>query len=105
MWGLTPLDQMVCRIKFRQARYEGHLTPVGLDRPTIIQPGYGGGVNWGSVSVDVDRAIMVASWMRLPTQAQLVTRADADARGFAITDGRGRSRVPTRRWRTRPMGL
>jgi hypothetical protein len=76
-------------IKFRQERYEGTLTPVGTDRPTIIQPGYGGGVNWGSVSVDVDRGIMVASWLRLPTQAQLVTRAEARARDFKITDGKG----------------
>ena len=89
MWGVTPIDQMVCRIRFRQARYEGTLTPVGTDRKTIIQPGYGGGVNWGSVSVDVDRGIMLAAWMRLPTQAQLLSRAQANERGFKVFDGKG----------------
>lgn len=89
MWGMTPIDQMICRIKFRNARYEGTLTPIGLDRPTIIDPGYGGGINWGSVSVDADRGVMVASWMRLPTQAQLVTREVADQRGIEIVDGKG----------------
>src|SRR3546814_7655305 len=32
MWGLTPLDQAWCRIAFRRMRYEGTLTPPGLDR-------------------------------------------------------------------------
>ncbi|MCJ2085137.1 membrane-bound PQQ-dependent dehydrogenase, glucose/quinate/shikimate family [Methylobacterium sp. E-005] len=89
MWGVTPIDQMICRIKFLQDRYEGTLTPVGTERPTIVQPGYGGGVNWGSVSVDVDRGIMVAAWMNLPTQARLITRAEATAKGFKIFDGKG----------------
>ena len=93
MWGVTPVDQMICRIKFRQARYEGTLTPVGLGRPTIVQPGYGGGVNWGGVSVDVDHGIMLAAWMNLPIQAQLMTRAEAEAKGLKIFDGKGP--VPT----------
>jgi quinoprotein glucose dehydrogenase len=49
MWGLTPIDQMICRIKFKRARYEGTLTPIGLDRPTIVQPGYGAALT-GAVS-------------------------------------------------------
>ncbi|MCG5248116.1 membrane-bound PQQ-dependent dehydrogenase, glucose/quinate/shikimate family [Methylorubrum extorquens] len=89
MWGVTPVDQMICRIKFRRMRYAGTLTPVGMDRPTLVQPGYGGGVNWGSVSVDVDRGIMVAAWMNLPIQAQLMTRAQAADRGLRIFDGKG----------------
>ena len=84
MWGLTPLDQMLCRIKFKQSRYEGTLTPIGLDRPTIVQPGYGGGVNWGGISVDVDRGIMVVPWMNLPTRSQLLTRDEADKRGIVL---------------------
>lgn len=89
MWGLTPVDQMLCRIQFKQARYEGTFTPVGLDRPTIVQPGYGGGVNWGSISVDADRGIMVVPWLNLPTQAQLLTRAEADKRGIVVTPVHG----------------
>lgn len=84
MWGLTPIDQMLCRIQFKRARYEGTLTPIGLDRPTIVQPGYGGGVNWGSISVDVDRGIMIVPWMNLPTKSQLLSRADANKRGLKV---------------------
>ena len=32
MWGLTPLDQLYCRIAFRKARYDGPLTPIGPNR-------------------------------------------------------------------------
>jgi quinoprotein glucose dehydrogenase len=89
MWGLTPIDQMLCRIQFRRARYEGTLTPIGLDRPTIVQPGYGGGVNWGSISVDIDRGIMIVPWMNLPTKSQLLTREEADKRGLRVQPIRG----------------
>jgi quinoprotein glucose dehydrogenase len=33
MWGLTSIDQLWCRIKFREARYEGVLTQSVLQRP------------------------------------------------------------------------
>ena len=82
MWGLTPFDHMMCRQLFKQSRYEGTLTPVGLGGPTIFDPGYSGGINWGSVSINVDRGILIANWMRLPSRVELMTRADAAARGF-----------------------
>lgn len=88
MWGMTPIDQMVCRIAFKRSRYEGTLTPVTLERPTIVDPGYSGGINWGSVSVDVDRSIMMVNWMRLPSRVELMTRAEAQERGFGRFDGR-----------------
>ncbi len=81
MWGLTPLDQLYCRIKFREARYEGPLTPPG---PTanIAYPGYLGGVDWGSVSVDAKRHLMIVSSSRLANYDRLITRAVADQRGL-----------------------
>ena len=87
MWGLTPLDQLLCRILFKRSRYEGTLTPVSLERPTIIDPGYSGGINWGSVSVDVDRALMIVNWMRLPSRVELLSREEARDRGFRAFDG------------------
>lgn len=60
-----------------------------LERPTILDPGYAGGVNWGSVSVDVDRGIMMVNWVRLPSRIELITRAEARERGFRLLDGKG----------------
>ena len=81
MWGLTPFDQLWCRIKFRQARYEGPMTPPGIN-PSITHPGYLGGIDWGGVSVDPVRQIMIVNWSRMPNYTQLIPRAEADRRGL-----------------------
>lgn len=43
MWGMTPIDQLVCRIQFRKASYKGIYTPPEADRHSIEYPGYNGG--------------------------------------------------------------
>lgn len=82
MWGLTPLDQLYCRIKFRRASYTGIYTPPSLERPWIQWPGYNGGNDWGSVAVDTDRGILVANYNNTPMYNRLLTREEADARGL-----------------------
>lgn len=82
MWGLTPLDQMWCRIQFAKARYEGIFTPPGYPRPTITYPSYLGGVNWGSISVDPERKLAVVNWNRMANYTTMVTRAVADRMGL-----------------------
>jgi quinoprotein glucose dehydrogenase len=82
MWGLSPLDQLYCRIAFRKSRYSGPLTPVGL-KWTIVYPGYIGGMNWGGASVDPQRLIAVATANRLAMRNRLLTRAQATELGLA----------------------
>ncbi|MCA9241451.1 MAG: membrane-bound PQQ-dependent dehydrogenase, glucose/quinate/shikimate family [Planctomycetales bacterium] len=84
MWGATPLDQLWCRIKFREARYDGPMTPPGL-KPTITYPSYSGGVNWGSVSIDPVRQLMVVNWIRVANYTRLFTREEANRRGVSAT--------------------
>ncbi|QJU58226.1 pyrroloquinoline quinone-dependent dehydrogenase [Sphingomonas sp. AP4-R1] len=88
MWGATPIDQMLCRIQFRRSRYEGHLTPSMLDKPTIFDPGSSGGVNWGGVSLDVDHGIMVVTWMRTADRVTVVSRQEATKRDFKLNNGK-----------------
>jgi quinoprotein glucose dehydrogenase len=83
MWGLTPLDQLHCRIQFRRASYTGLYTAPTLGRPYIQWPGYNGGNDWGSVSVDTERGILVANYNNTPMYDHLMTRAEADERGLA----------------------
>jgi quinate dehydrogenase (quinone) len=82
MWGITPFDQMWCRIQFRKLRYEGHFTPPST-RGTIQFPGNAGGFNWGSVAVSEDNQLLVASPLIMANRLQLVPRAKvtADMRG------------------------
>jgi quinoprotein glucose dehydrogenase len=86
MWGITPLDQMACRIAFRRAKYEGAFTPVGT-RNTIMYPGTAGGINWGSVSIDRDRGIMVVNALRFANFGRLIPRGDAPDEGFGGAEG------------------
>ena len=87
MWGVTPIDQMLCRLQFRQSRYEGHLTPSTLDTPTLFDPGSAGGINWGGVSIDLDRGVMVVTWMQTADRVEILTRAEAIRRKFKLMDG------------------
>jgi quinoprotein glucose dehydrogenase len=82
MWGITPIDQAWCRLQFRRARFEGSLTPIGVDQPTITWPGSLGGMNWGSVSVDPVSRIMIVNSSHVINYNQLLTRAQANAIGL-----------------------
>ncbi|MEM1189365.1 MAG: PQQ-binding-like beta-propeller repeat protein [Pseudomonadota bacterium] len=78
MWGLTPIDQMVCRIEYRTMNYEGMYTPPSLatgitQTGTMLYPGNFGGFNWGSVSVDADNGLLVAAPMMLAHRLVMVT--------------------------------
>src|SRR3984957_2021837 len=82
MWGISPVDQMICRINFKRARYEGPFTPPELGRRNIEYPGYNGGSDWGSVAVDPHRGVIIANYNDMPNYDVLVTRKEADAMGL-----------------------
>jgi quinoprotein glucose dehydrogenase len=89
MWGLSPIDQMMCRIQFRRARYEGRYTPPELNRHNIEWPGYNGGSDWGSVAIDPRRGVIVANYNDTANSNMLVSRPKADQLGlFAAGDPR-----------------
>jgi len=89
MWGISPIDQMLCRIQFRSAHYEGIFTPPSVDKPWIEYPGNNGGSDWGSLSVDVRRGVIVMNYNDLPSYSTLVPREVADKLGvFYMGDPR-----------------
>jgi quinoprotein glucose dehydrogenase len=81
MWGFSPIDQMVCRIQFRQAHYDGIFTPPSVDKPWIEYPGNNGGSDWGSLSIDVRRGVVVLNYNDLPSYSTLVPREVSDKLG------------------------
>jgi quinoprotein glucose dehydrogenase len=83
MWGMSPIDQMICRIQFRQAEYKGPYTPPTSDTHWIQYPGYNGGSDWGGIAVDPVRGVIVANYNDMPNYNRLVPRAEADAKGWA----------------------
>jgi quinoprotein glucose dehydrogenase len=83
MWGMSPIDQMICRIQFRRASYHGFYTPPVKDGHWIEYPGYNGGSDWGGVALDPTRGIIVANYNDMPNYNRLVPRAEADRKGWA----------------------
>ncbi|MDF7674853.1 pyrroloquinoline quinone-dependent dehydrogenase [Acetobacteraceae bacterium ESL0709] len=86
MWGISPLDQLACRIKYRQADYVGEFTPPSIKRPWLEYPGYNGGSDWGSISYDPKTGILLANWSNTPMYDQLVDRRTADKLGYVSID-------------------
>jgi glucose dehydrogenase len=74
MWGMTPFDQLWCRIAFHRLRYDGPLTPPSL-RGSIVSPGMAGGQNWGGVTVDRGRSLLIAPSLRLAYTLKLEPRS------------------------------
>jgi quinoprotein glucose dehydrogenase len=80
MWGLTIIDQMMCRIAFHKLNYEGQYTPPSLNG-TLVYPGNFGTFNWGSVAVDPERQVMFGMPTYLAFTSKLVPRADIPPKG------------------------
>ncbi|WP_407315500.1 glucose/quinate/shikimate family membrane-bound PQQ-dependent dehydrogenase [Pseudomonas sp. nanlin1] len=78
MWGVTPFDQMLCRINFKSLRYEGIYTPPSL-QGSIVYPGNFGVFDWGGISVDPVRQIALVNPNYMAFTSKLVPRAEADA--------------------------
>jgi quinoprotein glucose dehydrogenase len=75
MWGVTPFDQLVCRIMFKKLRYEGRFTPPSLEG-SLIYPGNFGVFNWGGIAVDPGRQAAFTTPAYLAFVSQLVPRHD-----------------------------
>ncbi|HEX7012704.1 MAG TPA: pyrroloquinoline quinone-dependent dehydrogenase [Steroidobacteraceae bacterium] len=72
-WGLTFYDRGHCRDLIELYRSEGIFTPPSL-QGTILSPSYAGGVNWGSLSFDSQRQLVVAAVNHVPMVVTLLPR-------------------------------
>ncbi|WP_297832952.1 membrane-bound PQQ-dependent dehydrogenase, glucose/quinate/shikimate family [Pseudomonas sp.] len=91
MWGLTPLDQLICRIDFRKARYEGEFTPPS-EHLTIQYPSWLGGMNWGSVSIAENLGYMIVNDTRVAIWNRMIPRAAYDEK--SLTGGGHEGNAP-----------
>lgn len=80
MWGITPLDQLWCRLEYKKARYEGMFTPPTTVR-SLYSPGAGGGYNWGGGAIDERRGYLIVNDLRVAFYLRLIPRAEFDREG------------------------
>jgi quinoprotein glucose dehydrogenase len=76
-WGLTPADREWCRERIKALRSEGIFTPPSF-QGTLMFPGNVGGVNWGGMSYDVKRGLLMTSTNRLASVVRIIPREDLD---------------------------
>lgn len=76
MWGITPVDQALCRLAFRRMRYEGEMTPPDVERTTLVYPGRGGGMEWGGVSYDPVNRLLITNTNHFGQTVRLIPRSD-----------------------------
>jgi quinoprotein glucose dehydrogenase len=76
-WGLTPADREWCRERIKALRSEGIFTPPSF-QGTLMFPGNVGGVNWGGMSYDVKRGLLMTSTNRLASVVRIISREDLD---------------------------
>jgi quinoprotein glucose dehydrogenase len=86
MWGMSLIDQMFCRIQFRQATYQGVYTPPTTSTHWIQYPGYNGGSDWGGIAIDPRRGVIIANYSDMPNHNRLVPRDEANRLGWAPRD-------------------
>jgi quinoprotein glucose dehydrogenase len=92
IFALNDADRDWCRHELSKLRNEGMFTPPSL-QGTLAYPGNTGGSNWGGISIDPDRQLIVAPTNRLGATIWLIPREQlADARRAA-----GEAEVATQR--------
>ena len=88
MWGTTPFDQVMCRIRFKSMRYDGPYTPPGLTE-TLIHPGNAGVFDWGGISVDPVRQIAFTNPNSFAFVFRLVPAAEVARREASTSESSG----------------
>ena len=77
-FGVDEADRGACRDILASLRDDGMFTPPSV-RGTLQMPGNVGGMNWGGMSYDPVRHVLVASTNRLAAMVRLIPRADYEA--------------------------
>jgi len=75
-WGVSPWDRGKCRDLIAGLRHDGIFTPPSL-QGSLEYPGYIGGTNWGGVSFDRSRGLIVLNQTNLAAVVQLIPREEA----------------------------
>lgn len=105
-WGLTPWDRGKCREAIAGLRRDGIFTPPSL-QGTLEYPGNIGGTNWGGVSFDRGRGLILVNQTDLPFVVQLIPREQArhQEKGWEYAAMKGTPYVMRRRALLSPWKL
>lgn len=87
MWGFTPYDKYKCRELFRSVDYKGIFTPPST-KGWLQWPSFEGASNWGGVTVDPERGILIANTTQVGAIMRMIPR-DKIAPGDRVLPAKG----------------
>ncbi|MBH1997601.1 MAG: pyrroloquinoline quinone-dependent dehydrogenase [Sphingomonadaceae bacterium] len=90
MWGFTFYDKGKCKAQFRAADYKGLFTPPST-KGWIQFPSFQGASNWGGVTIDPERGILIANTQQVASVMKLVPQAE-----IAVRQKAGDQIIPTK---------
>lgn len=79
MWGFTPYDKYKCKEAFNSVDSKGIFTPPSTNG-WVQFPSFMGASNWGSVTVDQKRGILIANTNQVAAIMKLVPNAEIESR-------------------------
>ena len=71
VWGITPIDQAMCKNMIKGMRAEGIYTPPSI-QGSVQMPFFGGGSNWGGMAFDPERRLIITNVMNLAQWVRLI---------------------------------
>lgn len=71
VWGITPIDQAMCKDMIKGMRADGLYTPPSV-QGSVQMPFFGGGSNWGGMAFDPERRLVITNVMNLAQWVRLV---------------------------------
>ncbi len=108
-FGLSWWDKGACEEEFSKLRYEGMYTPASTDW-TLMYTGNAGGINWGGLSIDEQRQLLVVNATNLAFKIKLIARDEfkqvhRDNPGQEISEQRGTDYGMWRKAILSPLGI
>ncbi|HEU5047185.1 MAG TPA: membrane-bound PQQ-dependent dehydrogenase, glucose/quinate/shikimate family [Rickettsiales bacterium] len=82
-WGATPIDQLLCRIDFRERRYDGQFTPPTVGK-YLAYPAFFGVTDWFGASIDPARKLLISNSSYLPMVMHYMTQEEALKEGKVL---------------------
>ena len=75
-WGATPIDQLLCRIDFKQRHYEGKFTAPAVGK-YLAYPAFDGVTDWYGASIDPTRKLLITSSSYMPMKMDYIPQQKA----------------------------
>jgi quinoprotein glucose dehydrogenase len=75
-WGATPIDQLLCRIDFKERKYYGKFT-APQEGKYLAYPAFDGVIDWYGSSIDPARKLLIANSSYMPMQMDFLLQKTA----------------------------